>query len=203
MELYAGLDLHSRNTYIWIMGETSIRVFKKRVSNDLDQILQTLKPFKKRLKVFVVESTYNWYWLVDGHLNPTLKYLWLIIFFAVLIWSGINPKDYYTWFLEVVPALIGLIILAATYNRFRFTTLAYLLILIHCIILMVGGHYTYAEVPLFDWIRDWFDVRRSVARAALDDNFGILFSVPRKSVVNSLVAVLLRMVAWTVFNKLQ
>jgi putative membrane protein len=61
----------------------------------------------------------------------------------------------------VVPALIGLIILAATYNRFRFTTLAYLLILIHCIILMVGGHYTYAEVPLFDWIRDWFDLERN------------------------------------------
>jgi len=66
MELYAGLDLHSRNTYIGIMDETFNRVFKKRVSNDLDQILQTLKPFKKRLKGFVVESTYNWYWLVDG-----------------------------------------------------------------------------------------------------------------------------------------
>ena len=66
MELYAGLDLHSRNTYIGIMDETFNRVFKKRVSNDLDQILQTLKPFKKRLKGLVVESTYNWYWLVDG-----------------------------------------------------------------------------------------------------------------------------------------
>jgi putative membrane protein len=89
------------------------------------------------------------------------KYLWLITFFAVLIWSGINPKDYFTWFLEVVPALMGLIILAATYNRFRFTRLAYILILIHCIILMVGGHYTYAEVPLFDWIRDWFSLERN------------------------------------------
>ena len=89
------------------------------------------------------------------------KYLWLIIFFAVLIWSGINPKDYFTWFLEVVPALMGFIILAATYNRFRFTKLAYILILIHCIILMIGGHYTYAEVPLFDWIGDWFDLERN------------------------------------------
>jgi transposase len=66
MELYAGLDLHSRNTYIGIMDDAYNRVFKKRVSNDLDQILQILKPFKKRLKGFVVESTYNWYWLVDG-----------------------------------------------------------------------------------------------------------------------------------------
>ena len=94
-------------------------------------------------------------------LSPTLKYLWLIIFFAVLIWSGINPKDYFTWFLEVVPALIGLIILAATYKKFQFTSLAYVLLLIHCIILMVGGHYTYAEVPLFDWLRDWFDLERN------------------------------------------
>jgi len=97
--------------------------------------------------------------------KPTLstksKYLWLIIFFAVLIWSGINPKDYFTWFLEVLPALIYFIVLAATYKRFQLTTLAYALILIHCIILMVGGHYTYAEVPLFDWIRDWFDLERN------------------------------------------
>ena len=66
MELYAGLDLHSRNTYIGIMDDALNRVFKKRVSNDLDQILQTLTPFQDRLKGFVVESTFNWYWLVDG-----------------------------------------------------------------------------------------------------------------------------------------
>ena len=66
MELYAGLDLHSRNTYIGIMDDTLNRVFKKRVPNDLDQILTTLTPFKDRLKGFVVESTFNWYWLVDG-----------------------------------------------------------------------------------------------------------------------------------------
>ncbi|ABV85960.1 DUF2238 domain-containing protein [Shewanella pealeana] len=80
---------------------------------------------------------------------------WLVIFFAVLIWSGINPKDQFTWFLEVAPALIALPILIYTRNSFTLTSLAYGLILIHCIILMVGGHYTYAEVPLFDWISDW------------------------------------------------
>ena len=66
MELYAGLDLHSRNTYIGILDDTLNRVFKKRVPNELDQILTTLTPFKDRLKGFVVESTFNWYWLVDG-----------------------------------------------------------------------------------------------------------------------------------------
>jgi len=76
------------------------------------------------------------------------------IFLAVLIWSGINPKDYYTWILEVTPGVIGFIVLAFTYKRFRFTNLLYTLMLIHCCILFVGGHYTYAEVPLFDRIRD-------------------------------------------------
>jgi putative membrane protein len=84
------------------------------------------------------------------------KYLFFLssIYFAVLIWSGINPKDYYTWILEVIPGVIGLIVLAFTYKRFRFTNFLYTLMLIHCCILFVGGHYTYAEVPLFDWIRD-------------------------------------------------
>jgi putative membrane protein len=88
-------------------------------------------------------------------------FLWLTIFFAFLIWSGINPHDYFTWILEVSPALIGLAILAATYKRFQFTVLTYWLILIHCIILIIGGHYTYAEVPLFNWIRDTFELGRN------------------------------------------
>jgi len=66
MELYSGLDLHSTNTYIGILGSDFKRVFKKRVSNILDLILETLQPFKDQLQGLVVESTYNWYWLVDG-----------------------------------------------------------------------------------------------------------------------------------------
>lgn len=73
-------------------------------------------------------------------------------FFAVLIWSAIAPHDQFTWFLEVLPALIALPLLIYTRHRFPLTGLAYSLILLHCVILMVGGHYTYAEVPLFDWI---------------------------------------------------
>lgn len=79
-----------------------------------------------------------------------IKYLWIIIFGATLIWSGINPKDQLTWALEVAPAVIGFILLATTYRSFRLTPILYFFILLHCIVLMIGGHYTYAEVPLFD-----------------------------------------------------
>lgn len=82
-----------------------------------------------------------------------MKY-WLSIFFVTLIWSAIGPKDYFTWFLEVLPAIIALLVLTLTYKNFKFTNLVYILILIHCIILMIGGHYTYAEVPLFDTIKE-------------------------------------------------
>ncbi len=87
--------------------------------------------------------------------------LWLGTFFAVLVWSGINPKDQFTWLLEVFPALIGFVVLAFTWKRFRLTPLAYWLILIHSIILMVGGHYTYAEVPVGDWISELFGWSRN------------------------------------------
>jgi len=90
-----------------------------------------------------------------------MRALWLTLFFATLIWSAVYPKDYLTWLLEVLPALIGFVILAITRRRFPLTGLAYGLILVHCIILMVGGHYTYAEVPLFDWIRDGFGLARN------------------------------------------
>ncbi len=86
---------------------------------------------------------------------------WLAIFFIVLIWSGINPKDFTTWVLEVTPALVAIALLTYTRDSFPLTTLTYTLILIHCVILMVGGHYTYAEVPIGDWIRDLFDGTRN------------------------------------------
>jgi putative membrane protein len=83
-----------------------------------------------------------------------LNAAWLTIFFAVLAWSGWRPHDYPTWWLEVAPAITALVVLAATRKRFPLTALAYWLILLHAVILMVGGHYTYAEVPLGDWVRD-------------------------------------------------
>lgn len=77
--------------------------------------------------------------------------VWLAVYLGVLVWSGVRPKDYLTWVLEVSPAVIGLVVLVATRRRFPLTTLAYQLILVHAVILMVGGHYTYAEVPLGEW----------------------------------------------------
>ena len=79
---------------------------------------------------------------------------WLAIFVMVFIWSAISPKDSFTWFLEVLPALIALVVLACTAKSYPLTSLCYGFILLHCIILMVGGHYTYAEVPLFDYIKE-------------------------------------------------
>ncbi len=76
----------------------------------------------------------------------------LAIFLSVLIWSGITPFDRYTWFLEVVPALVAIPLLILTYRRFPFTRLVYLLILLHACILMVGGHFTYAREPIFGWL---------------------------------------------------
>jgi putative membrane protein len=81
--------------------------------------------------------------------------IWISIFLSVLAWSAIEPADRLTWWMEVVPALAGFVILIMTRRRFPLTPLLYTLILIHAIILMVGGHYTYAEVPIGDWLRDF------------------------------------------------
>lgn len=89
-----------------------------------------------------------------GQNSAALQLSWIALFLLVLAWSAISPHDYPTWFLEVFPALMGAAVLWFTRSRFPLTRLTYVLILLHCIILMVGGHYTYAEVPLFDWIRD-------------------------------------------------
>ena len=81
-------------------------------------------------------------------------FFWLIIFLSVFIWSAIAPSDRITWLLEVAPAVIGLVLIITTYKSFPLTPLVYSLILIHCVILMVGGHYTYAEVPLFNELKE-------------------------------------------------
>jgi putative membrane protein len=90
-----------------------------------------------------------------------MKLLWVAVYFTTLIWSATHPHDYFTWFLEAVPALIGVVILAATRKRFPLTTLTYTLILIHCLILFIGAHYTYAQVDTFKFIRDFFGWQRN------------------------------------------
>ncbi|PPI84579.1 DUF2238 domain-containing protein [Marinobacter maroccanus] len=87
--------------------------------------------------------------------------VWVVVFLAVFVWSAIGPKDRTTWVLEVLPAAIGFVLVVWCFFRYPLTPLVYFLILVHAIILMVGGHYTYAEVPLFDWFRDWFDWERN------------------------------------------
>jgi putative membrane protein len=93
--------------------------------------------------------------------NPKIAAFLLVSFLFVFIWSAVNPHDYFTWFLEVLPAVAGIAVLFATYRRFRFTSLVYVLIWFHAIVLVIGGHYTYAEVPLFNWLRDIFGLSRN------------------------------------------
>jgi putative membrane protein len=79
----------------------------------------------------------------------------------VFVWSGISPHDRFTWVLEVFPVMIGVPVLIYVYPRFRLTPLAYILIAVHSVILMIGGKYTYAEVPLGFLIRDAFGLARN------------------------------------------
>ena len=79
----------------------------------------------------------------------------------ILMWSVINPHDLFTWFLEELPVLMGIIVLVYIYPRFRFSNFVYTLLWLHAIILIIGGHYTYAEMPLFNWLRDYYDLGRN------------------------------------------
>lgn len=93
--------------------------------------------------------------------NDRYPLVLLVLLVLALIWSLVRPADYFTWVLEVLPAVLGAVLLAAIYRRFRFTNLVYTLIWLHALILIVGGHYTYAEMPLFNWIRDTFGLERN------------------------------------------
>jgi putative membrane protein len=87
--------------------------------------------------------------------------LLILLFFVGLIISAINPHDYFTWILEVFPAILGFLVLIFTYKKFKFSYLTYVMILLHCYVLFIGGHYTYAEVPAFNWLRDVFHQTRN------------------------------------------
>lgn len=85
----------------------------------------------------------------------------LLVVITVIIWSVINPAKYSTWAAEAIPAIFGLFIVIATYNKFRLTTLSYIIITKLSIIMFVGGHYTYSEVPLFNWLQEVFELMRN------------------------------------------
>lgn len=80
---------------------------------------------------------------------------------SLLAWSAYRPKERFTWALEVAPAVVGVAVAVATYKRFRLTDMAYTCIALHAAILIVGGHYTYAEVPIGDWVRDALGLARN------------------------------------------
>lgn len=97
-------------------------------------------------------------------MNPRISPLHLLLLLAtalVFAWSAWQPYDRLTWWLETIPGIIGAAILIATYSRFRFSTLVYTLIALHICILCVGGHYTYARVPLFEWLKPLFGWHRN------------------------------------------
>jgi len=100
--------------------------------------------------------------MLTGLIDPRyFRYFLVFLVLTVMAWSGWQPKDVLTWFLEVAPVLVGLPLLVQTFRRFPLTSLAYALLAIHAVILMVGGHYTYAEMPLFNWLRDTFELSRN------------------------------------------
>jgi putative membrane protein len=94
------------------------------------------------------------------HQAPVYQLALLTVVLVVLLWSGVRPHDRFTWLLEVGPVLIGLPLVLATRRRFPLTPLLYLLLAVHAVILMVGGKYTYAEVPAGFWVRDWLGLAR-------------------------------------------
>ena len=85
----------------------------------------------------------------------------LLIVVIIFVWSVIKPATYLDWLAEVSPAVVAIIIVIAIYNKFRFTTFSYVIIALLSILTFIGGHYTYSEVPLFNWIKEEFHLQRN------------------------------------------
>ena len=101
--------------------------------------------------------------LADMQAQKSSPVAWacLALTILVLLWSGLAPKDRGTWFMEVAPVFIALPLVALTWRRFPLTTLLTVVITLHAVVLMVGGKYKYAEMPLFNWLRDEFHLSRN------------------------------------------
>lgn len=87
--------------------------------------------------------------------------IFVVLLLPVLGWSAVRPYDFFTWFLEVAPVLIGVPLMLAVRRRFPLSTLLLVLVWLHCVILIVGGHYTYARVPMGEWWMQWFGWTRN------------------------------------------
>jgi len=101
--------------------------------------------------VFVLDKDKHW----------KIHVILLLIVVIIFVWSVIKPATYLDWFAEVSPAVVAIIIVVAIYNKFRFTTFSYVIIALLSILTFIGGHYTYAEVPLFNWIKEEFHLQRN------------------------------------------
>ncbi|GIM27416.1 membrane protein [Clostridium polyendosporum] len=93
--------------------------------------------------------------------NNKLPIVYLVIIIGVIIWSIITPRSYLVWFLESMPVLIGLSVLTFTYKKFRLSNFTYTWIFIAFIIMLIGGHYNYSEVPLFTWLKQKMSLSRN------------------------------------------
>jgi len=93
--------------------------------------------------------------------NRRLHIFLLASLAAVFVWSVAGCYDFVIWVLEAAPVVIGVAVLLGVYRRFKLTSLAYVLIWLHAIVLLVGAHYTYARMPVFNWIRDAFELSRN------------------------------------------
>ena len=99
--------------------------------------------------------------VLDKDKHWKIHVILLLIVVIIFVWSVIKPATYLDWFAEVSPAVVAIIIVVAIYNKFRFTTFSYVIIALLSILTFIGGHYTYAEVPLFNWIKEEFHLQRN------------------------------------------
>lgn len=120
--------------------------------------------------------------------SSSIHFLLLLVVLLVFIWSLIKPEEGYgVWFVEVLPSVLLLIFLVSTYNQFRLTTVSYVILTFLVILTFVGGHYSYSKVPLFTWIKDYFDLQRNHY-----DRFGHFL---KGSIVIVIIEILLRKTA--------
>ncbi len=123
-----------------------------------------------------------------GKKASSIHFFFSFVVILVLIWSLIKPVEGYMILLvEVLPSVLVLIFLISTYNKFRLTTVSYFIITLLVILTFIGGHYSYSKVPLFSWIRDYFDLQRNHY-----DRFGHFL---KGSIVLVIIEILLRKTA--------
>jgi len=98
---------------------------------------------------------------LDKDNHRKIHVILLLIVLIIFVWSVIKPVSYLDWLAEVSPAVVAIIIIVAIYNKFRFTTFSYFIIALLSILTFIGGHYTFSEVPLFNWIKEEFHLKRN------------------------------------------